>query len=202
MRISYDDYIENYQNENTAFLGIDLQNDFGNPKGSLYVKGGEELAIIAGNIISEFGGELIYWTRDYHPANHCSFKVNGGNWPRHCIKGTWGAKFLENLAIDPKDEFVMKGVYTHVDSYSGFFDNQKEKQTELDEILKGQYITQLFVMGLATDYCVKFTVLDAIELGYKVFVYLPGCRAVNITPGDGEKAVKEMEDAGAIIIEE
>ena len=201
MRITAEDYFNDLHNQDVAFLAIDLQNDFGHPGGSLYVRFGDKLVDVFNETVENFNNHLIYWTRDYHPANHCSFKANGGMWPAHCVRGTWGAKLMDGLTLSYDDEFIMKGTSSDVDSYSAFFDNDKKKQTELDEILKVQGVKQLFVMGLATDYCVKFTVLDAVALGYKVFVYLPGCRGVGFTPGDVQRAIDEMENAGAVIVE-
>lgn len=201
MRVTAKDYFDDLHNQDVAFLAIDLQNDFGHPGGSLYVRFGDKLVDVFNETVENFNSHLIYWTRDYHPANHCSFKENGGMWPAHCVRGTWGAKLMDGLTLSYDDEFIMKGTSSDVDSYSAFFDNDKKKQTELDEILKVQGVKQLFVMGLATDYCVKFTVLDAVALGYKVFVYLPGCRGVDFTPGDVQRAIDEMENAGAVIVE-
>lgn len=204
MRITEAEYLKNFFNPiETAMIGIDLQNDFADPKGALYVKDGEKLADIANKWASEFGSKsIVCWTKDYHPKDHCSFKENGGSWPKHCVKKQWGSEFHRDLEILDDDFVIFKGYNSNIDSYSAFFDNDKKQETLLHVTLQDRKVYSLFVMGLATDYCVKFTVLDAIELGYKVFVYLPGCRAVNVNPDDGEKAVKEMEDAGAIIIEE
>jgi len=202
MRINFEDYEENYHDQKTAFLGIDLQNDFGNPKGSLYVKGGEELIdVFYLNIVDILNSNLVFWTRDYHPIKHCSFKDNGGTWPTHCVQGSWGSKIMDSLGLVNDDEFIHKGTRIDIDSYSAFFDNERKNETELNQILKMYEVDKVLIMGLATDYCVKFTALDAASLGYKTFVYLPGCRGVNINPNDADDAVKAMENAGVIIID-
>ena len=119
-------------------------------------------------------------------------------WPDHCIENTKGSEFHKDLL--PVKNIVYKGNDPEVDSYSGFFDNNKVHKTKLDEILKENNIDTLYILGLATDYCVKFTVLDALSLGYKVYLVADGCKGVNINPDDSEKAVKEMKNAGAVII--
>lgn len=201
MRITLDEYIENMDDETTAFIGVDLQNDFGHPKGSLYVKGGEELVDIANKIVVNFCEGLVFWTKDCHPENHCSFTENGGSWPIHCVKGKWGSRFLTNLDVNKDfDIIILKGENVNVDSYSAFFDNDQNFKTELEDILLREKVSNVFIMGLATDYCVKFTVLDALSLRFDTAVYIPGCRGVEVNNGDIESAIKEMEDAGATII--
>lgn len=201
MRITLEEYWATRHDADTAFIGVDLQNDFGHKKGSLYVAGGEELVEVANDVVPEFSQGLVFWTKDCHPADHCSFVGNGGPWPAHCTKGKWGYQFMRGLDVGDDDIIIMKGVDQAVDSYSAFFDNERRNETELREILEGEEVGQIFVMGLATDYCVKFTVLDALDLGFSAVVYLPGCRGVEISEGDIETAIKEMEEAGAVIIE-
>lgn len=198
-------------NLHQALLLIDIQNDFCSG-GSLAVKNGEQVVPIANNLMKAF--QHIIATQDWHPSNHKSFAVNhpGKNlfqmidlnglqqvlWPAHCVQDSVGAEFHPEL--DPVPTVFCKGEDPEVDSYSGFFDNGKRNKTQLDKYLQDMGITDLFVMGLATDYCVKFTVLDALELGYKVNVVAAGCRAVNMNPGDEDKAYQDMIAKGAVII--
>jgi nicotinamidase/pyrazinamidase len=196
-----------------ALLIIDVQNDFCKG-GALEVGEASEIFPVINKLIDEFeeNNDLIIATLDYHPANHGSFASNsGGNigemgelnnipqiwWPDHCVQGSVGAELHKDLkSIKNK---IYKGQNPKYDSYSGFFDANKEA-TELDVLLKENYIDTLYVAGLATDYCVKFTVLDALELGYRVYLVEDGCRGVNLSPTDSKDAVKEMERLGAVII--
>lgn len=196
-----------------ALLVIDVQNDF-LPGGALAVTEGDQIIPYINEIAGDY--ELVVATQDWHPENHGSFAANHngeaiGNvidlnglpqllWPTHCVEGTAGAEFSEELTVE-FDKVVLKGTDIEVDSYSGFFDNGKRNQTELHKYLQEQGVTELDVVGLATDYCVKFTVIDALELGYKTNVLLRGCRGVNIQEGDVEKAVLEMEKLGAVVVE-
>lgn len=198
-----------------ALLLIDIQKDFC-PGGALAVPKGDEVVPVANEWIKKFVAEnkLIIATQDWHPASHKSFAashpgqapfnvidLNGLQqclWPVHCVENTDGAEFHDDLLPIP---FVFcKGEDTEVDSYSGFFDNGKRNKTQLDSFLKERGVDELVIMGLATDYCVKFTVLDALELGYKVTVPVGGCRAVNIQPTHGELALVAMEASGAKLI--
>jgi len=204
MRMTLAEYMETIWDKDTAFIGIDLQNDFGHMnKGTLYVKGAEEVIEVANDLVTEFSEGLVFWTKDCHPANHCSFTENGGLWPVHCVKGKWGFQFMRGLDINKeKDVVILKGTAVEVDSYSAFLDNDKETKTDLGDILSEEEVKKVFIMGLATDYCVKFSVLDALDLDLEVAVYLPGCRGVEAKAGDIKAAIDEMEDGGAIIIEE
>jgi nicotinamidase/pyrazinamidase len=196
-----------------ALLLIDIQNDF-MPGGALAVTNGNEIVPVANEWIQKFGGGLIVATQDWHPANHGSFASNNPGykpfmmgvldglpqcfWTDHCVQNTEGAEFHPDLLPVP---FVFcKGEDPKIDSYSGFFDNGKRNKTQLDAFLKERGVDKLVVMGLATDYCVRFTVLDALELGYKVDVVEAGCRAVNIDPAHGAIALVTMKAAGANII--
>ena len=190
-----------------ALILVDLQNDFVN-NGALAVKDGEQTIAQANSLMPHF--DLIVATQDFHPPGHGSFasspdqigslvKLNGLDqvlWPVHCVEGTFGADFVEGLAVDKLDKIVQKGTDPMIDSYSGFFDNGKLKQTELDTYLKSQGVSEVYLMGLATDYCVKFTALDAVELGYKTYLIEDACRGVELNPGDIEKALGEMQRAG------
>lgn len=197
-----------------ALLIIDVQYDFCEG-GNLAVKNSLEIIPVVNNLIKKFekNNDFIIATKDWHPADHKSFAsvsntkvgeigtLNGLPqvwWPDHCIENTKGSEFHKDL-LSVKN-IVYKGNDPEVDSYSGFFDNNKIHKTKLDEILKENNIDTLYILGLATDYCVKFTVLDALSLGYKVYLVSDGCKGVNINPDDSEKAVEEMKNAGAVII--
>lgn len=198
-----------------ALLIIDVQNDFCEG-GNLAVKNSLEIIPVINNLIKKFekNNDFIIATKDWHPADHKSFAsvsntkigevgmLNGLPqvwWPDHCIENTEGSEFYK--ALLPVKNIVYKGNDPEVDSYSGFFDNNKVHKTKLDEILKENNIDTLYILGFATDYCVKFTVLDALSLGYKVYLVADGCKGVNINPDDSEKAAEEMKNAGAVIIE-
>lgn len=200
-----------------ALLLVDLQNDFCSG-GNLEVKKGDEVIPIANSIIDKFRSEdfLILATKDWHPMTHKSFASNsGGNigeigvlnglpqvwWPDHCVQNTPGSEFHPNLKSQYIDKIIFKGTDENIDSYSGFFDNGKIKKTQLDCFLKDNDIDTLYIMGLATDFCVKFTALDALELGYAVYLIKDGCRGVNLTPDSSEKALEELKAKGAKIIE-
>jgi len=195
-----------------ALLLIDLQNDFC-PGGSLPVPQGDEVMEVANNLMPKFS--LVVATKDWHPPGHVSFasthgmkvgeviEVNGIKqilWPEHCIQGSKGAEFHPNLNAKNISQVIYKGTEPTIDSYSGFFDNARQKKTGLDDFLRSKQVDTLYVMGLATDYCVKYTVLDGLSLGYKVYVIIDGCRGVNVRPQDEELAIKEMQTKGALLI--
>ncbi|WP_428943187.1 bifunctional nicotinamidase/pyrazinamidase [Pantoea sp. FN060301] len=198
-----------------ALLLIDLQNDFC-PGGALAVREGDEVIAVANQYAAEFRlrGQPVVATLDWHPANHGSFASNAGQpvgstgtlaglpqiwWPDHCIQESVGAAFYPSLMQQPISHIVRKGQNPQVDSYSAFFDNGRLKQTGLDDWLKARGITSLTIMGLATDYCVRYSVLDALALGYAVTVIKAGCRGVELRQGDGESALEAMAAGGAII---
>lgn len=196
-----------------ALIIVDLQNDFVEG-GALAVAGGRELVPLVNEI--QKGFELILATQDWHPENHGSHANNHPDaepgdvvelagreqilWPAHCVQETWGADFVPGLDQDRWAGVFQKGAVRHIDSYSGFFDNGKEHATGLGYYLREQGVTDVYVLGLATDYCVKSTALDAVELGFRTHLILDACRAVNLEPGDEEKAVGEMRAAGVEII--
>jgi nicotinamidase/pyrazinamidase len=158
---------------------------------------------------------LIVRTKDWHPLNHKSFASNHPHkkiydviqlgevqqtlWPNHCVQNTSGAEFAKDLT-NTIYVVVLKGMNPEIDSYSGFRDNSTKNITKLESILRDANIDKVFVVGLATDYCVKFTVLDALRLGFKTTVMLNGCRGVNINQDDSDKAIQEMQNAGAVIL--
>ncbi len=200
--------------KNQALLLIDLQNDFC-PGGALPVAEGDATIDVANHAIAaaKKAGMPVIASQDWHPANHLSFAVNHPGaiigecgelaglpqiwWPVHCVQGQRGADFHPRLHHNAFDAVIQKGTQPEIDSYSAFFDNGKRAKTPLDNMLRQQGITRLTIMGLATDYCVKFTVLDALALGYEVQVVQDGCRGVNLQPDDSEKALAEMCHHGA-----
>ena len=196
-----------------ALLLIDIQNDF-LPTGTLPVPQGDQVIPIANLLMPRF--DLIVATQDWHPANHGSFAANhdgkkpgemitlGGLpqilWPTHCVQNTPGADFAPGLDRQRITHVTRKGTDPAIDSYSGFFDNGQRRATGLHEYLQGQKVTDLTILGLATDYCVKFTALDARQLGYAVHLIPEGCRGVNLKPGDADAAIREMQTAGVQIL--
>jgi nicotinamidase/pyrazinamidase len=196
-----------------ALILVDLQNDFVEG-GALAVAGGKGLVPLVNEI--QKGFDLILATQDWHPENHASHANNHPDaepgdvvelagrpqilWPAHCVQDTQGADFVPGLDQDRWTAVFQKGAVRHIDSYSGFFDNGKEHATGLGDYLREQGVTDVYVLGLATDYCVKFTAIDAVELGFRTHLILDACRAVNLEPGDEETAVDEMRAAGVEII--
>ena len=197
-----------------GLLLIDIQNDFC-PGGALAVPRGDEVVPIANQFMRRFFEKdlPIVATQDWHPANHGSFaSVNkatpftmgtlGGMpqvmWPDHCVQETSGAEFHPDLLDAPN--VVCKGMDPTVDSYSGFFDNGGKNDTGLDAMLRAIGVTDVLILGLATDYCVKFTALDAIKLKYRTTVILEGCRAVNYPAGTEEMAIREMSAEGINVV--
>jgi nicotinamidase/pyrazinamidase len=175
-----------------ALIFVDLQNDF-LPGGALAVAEGDQVIPVANRLALEY--ELVIATQDWHPENHSSFSI----WPPHCIQNTKGAQFSADLDANAIHYVFQKGTDPGIDSYSGFFDNDHKKSTGLGDFLKNKDVTAVTILGLATDYCVKFTALDARKLGFGVTVLKSGCRAVNLQPGDGEAAFEEMRRAGVTV---
>ena len=192
-----------------TLLLIDLQNDF-TPGGSLPVPQGDDVIAVANRLMPAY--DLIVATQDWHPADHGSFAANhpdkapgdtitlGGLnqvlWPVHCVQNTPGAEFHPKLDRDGIHHVIQKGTDPAIDSYSGFFDNGHRQATGLAELLQARGATAVDVMGLALDYCVKFTALDAVKLGLTTTLLTAGCRAVNLAPGDGDRSVEAMKTAG------
>ncbi len=181
-----------------ALVLVDVQNDF-LPGGSLAVKEGDQVVAPLNRCIELFHQRKlpIFTTRDWHPADHCSFVAQGGPWPPHCVAGTHGADFAPDLHLPPHLPIVKigKGHDPAKDSYSGF------EGTDLDRHLNLLGVKRLFVGGLATDYCVLNTVLDGLKLGYQVVVLSDAIRAVDVNPGDGDKALAEMTAKGVALAE-
>lgn len=197
-----------------ALILVDLQIDFC-PGGALEVKEGDRTIPIANALMDQF--EVVVATQDWHPATHGSFAANHpwrkpGQvidlnglqqilWPIHCVQESFGAEFHPDLDLSKITKIFPKGTDPAIDSYSGFFDNGHRKATGLGDYLKAQKIEAVFVLGLATDYCVKFTALDALELGFKTMLVVDACRGVNLQEGDVEKAIEEMKQKGIRIIQ-
>lgn len=195
-----------------ALLLIDLQNDFLDG-GALAVSDANAIIPVAQELIKRF--DLVVATQDWHPENHESFAVQHEGhdlfevidlhglpqclWPVHCVQGSQGAAFSADIDLTQIDKIVQKGTDLSIDSYSGFADNGHRKETVLHQFLQSKNVDTLYIMGLATDYCVKFTVLDALAKEYKVFLVVDGCRGVNQSPNDSEDAIRELEQAGAIL---
>ena len=187
--------------DKTALLVIDVQNDFADPKGSLSVSGGVSLIpqINSEIAMATSAGATVVATQDWHPESTPHFQKDGGFWPVHCVGGTWGAELHPDLRIAVDAPRVRKGTGGE-DGYSGFTMRDPvtgdEKSTGLDALLKERGIERVVIMGLATDYCVQASVLDAIRLGYRTAVLTDLCAPVNLQPGDGARAEQAMRDAG------
>jgi nicotinamidase/pyrazinamidase len=178
-----------------ALILVDIQNDFC-PGGSLAVAEGDRVVPVANELQKRF--DLVVATKDWHPPGHASFETL---WPPHCVQGTTGAEFVPGLDTARVAHVFLKGTDPAVDSYSGFFDNEHKRSTGLGDYLRAQGVTDVFICGLATDYCVKFTALDALRLGFKTTVVGDACRGVEVEAGDTARALEEMRAAGAKIVE-
>ena len=167
----------------SALVIVDVQNDFC-AGGALAVPDGDAVIEPLNRLASQY--DLVYATRDWHPANHCSFRAQGGPWPVHCVAGSEGAAFVAGFAVPPDAIVASKATAADREAYSAF------AGTDLEARLRAQGAKRLFVGGLATDYCVLNTALDARKLGYPVFVLVDGIRAVDVAPGDGARAIEAM----------
>jgi nicotinamidase/pyrazinamidase len=196
----------------SVLIVVDMQNDF-MPWGSLPVRGGDEIIPTINRLMERF--KHVVATQDWHPQDHVSFAMNHGKrpgetvrlsygeqilWPIHCVKDTLGADFVSQLKKDRFEKTFHKGVDPQIDSYSTFFDNARKKHTGLEKYLRGLQAKELFFAGVATDYCVKFSVLDALDLGFSASVFVDACRPVNRREDDEEKAIEEMKSKGAKIM--
>jgi len=196
-----------------GLLVVDVQNDFCQG-GALEVKSAEEIIPVVNGLIDGFKRreEVVVATMDWHPADHGSFASNSGGkigemgdlhgvpqiwWPDHCIQGTQGAELHPGLR--PVEDKIYKGTNPRVDSYSGFYSASRE-ETDLDNFFKARDVDTIYVVGLATDYCVKFTVMDALQLGYRVYLIADGCRGVNLSSSDSDDAIRDMRKKGAVIV--
>ncbi len=198
----------------TALILVDIQNDF-LPGGALAVPEGDRILPVVNRLQPHF--DLVVATQDWHPANHGSFAANHPGhqpgqeinlhslsqtlWPVHCVQNTTGADFAPGLQRATWARVFQKGTDPAVDSYSGFFDNGHRHATGLGAYLQTQGVTDVYVAGLATDYCVKFTALDAVQFGFRTHLLTDACRGVNLHPGDADRAIEEMRVAGVEIIQ-
>lgn len=195
-----------------ALIIVDIQNDFC-PGGSLAVKEGDQIVELVNRLQQKF--DLIVATQDWHPKGHKSFAsshakqpgdvidLNGLSqvlWPDHCVQNTAGAEFVAQLDTTRISKVFPKGTDLEIDSYSGFYDNGHRKATGLSPFLKDKGVNQVYVVGLATDYCVKYTCLDAIKDGFKTYLVKDACRGVNLNPGDIESAITEMIKSGVNVL--
>lgn len=182
---------------------VDLQNDFADPAGSLYVRGGSEIVPLVNAEIERAlqAGATVVYTQDWHPAHTPHFAADGGIWPVHCVQETWGAALHPRLSV--RGPIVRKGAHGE-DGYSGFSMSDpaggQPIPTELDATLVRDGATRIVVCGLATDYCVKATALDGARLGYETAVLVDAVRAVELQPGDGDRALDELAGAGVILV--
>ena len=198
----------------TVLIIVDLQNDFCKG-GALEVKNSDAAIPIANLLMPKF--DIVVATQNWYPANHGSFAANH-LWRKpgqvinlnglqqvlrtlHCVQNSFGAMFHKELNTEEVHKIIQKGTDPEVDAYSGFYDNGRKKQTELTDYLSSKNVDEVFVMGLATDYCVKFTALDAVSLGYKTYLIEDGSWGVNLTEGDVNQAILEMKNAGVEIIQ-
>jgi nicotinamidase/pyrazinamidase len=196
-----------------ALILIDLQNDF-LPGGALPVPEGNLVIPVVNCLQPQF--DLVVATQDWHPPDHGSFAANHPGrrpgeiielaglsqilWPVHCVQGTPGAELAPGLEIANIARVFQKGIDPSIDSYSGFYDNGRRRSTGLGEWLKAQGVQEIYVAGLATDYCVRFTALDARRLGFATFLIEDACRGVELKPGDVAQAIDEMRQAGVMTI--
>ena len=196
-----------------ALIVVDLQNDFC-AGGALPVHEGDQIIAAVNQLQRQF--DLVVATQDWHPANHGSFAANHPGkmpgdtielaglrqvlWPVHCVQGTPGAEFHPHFETSAVAQVFRKGADPTIDSYSGFFDNGHRKSTGLGEYLKQRGVTAVYICGLATDYCVRFTALDAVDLGFKTYLVEDACRGVELHAGDVRRAIEEMRAKGVMVI--
>ncbi len=198
----------------TALVIVDLQNDF-LPGGALAVPGGNEIVPLI-DALAQMAFDVVVATKDWHPTNHSSFASNHPGkkpgetvplagaeqilWPVHCVQGTSGAEFAPGWDASHVDRIFLKGIDPLVDSYSTLFDNLRQRKTGLDDYLKSEEVDTVFFVGLATDYCVKYSVLDALDLGYEVYVISDACRGIDLHEGDVDRALSELRGRGCHLI--
>jgi len=195
----------NKYNQATALLVVDIQNDFADPAGSLSVRGAEEIFPVVNRELerAESTGATVVYTQDWHPQTTPHFKKDGGIWPVHCVKESWGAKLHPSLRWVERAAIIRKGVGGE-DGYSAFSYRDPVSgqlgRTELGDLLRRRRVGRVVVVGLATDYCVKETALDALDAGYDTVVLRDGVRAVELQPGDGERALAEISRRGGQVV--
>jgi nicotinamidase/pyrazinamidase len=187
----------NVLRKSDALIVVDVQIDF-LPSGSLPVIRGQEVVEPLNRYLHLFGRKQlpVIATRDWHPDNHCSFQKHGGPWPVHCVIGSPGARFAPDLQLPPDTFIISKGTDRNQEAYSGF----QASGTDLAVMLRSLGVIRLFIGGLATDYCVRYTALDALSAGFDVCLLQDAIRAVEVKPGDGAAAIHEMCKRGAVLI--
>lgn len=197
-----------------ALLLVDIQNDF-LPGGALAVPEGDLIIPLIQELV-HYPFDLIIATKDWHPIDHGSFVNNHLNakkgdlvdlagvqqilWPAHCVQGSWGAEFALGWDTTQIDKVIYKGENAGIDSYSTFFDNAERVATGLEDYLKSKDVKELYIAGLATDYCIKYSVMDAIQLGFKPYVIVDGCKGINLKLTDSHAAFLLMQRAGATLL--
>ncbi|MGH2817426.1 MAG: isochorismatase family protein [Actinomycetota bacterium] len=188
--------------ERTALVVVDVQNDFADPNGSLYVQEGEKVVSVINEQVEQARSNraTVVYTQDWHPPSTPHFQKDGGIWPVHCVQGTWGAELHPDLEVS--GDVVKKGTGGE-DGYSGFTvrdpESGEKQQTPLEEMLRAGGVEKVVIVGLATDYCVKETAIDSVSKRFATTVLTDGIRAVDLEPGDGESAIEDMRKAGATL---
>lgn len=192
---------------------VDVQNDF-LPNGALAVQSADEILPLI-NLLVELPFDVCVASQDFHPKKHVSFASTWGKkanerimveeieqtlWPDHCVQGTAGAEFTSQLNVSRFEHVVHKGIDPNVDSYSTFFDNQKHRTTGLEDYLRKKGVQELYFAGLTTEYCVFYSVMDALELGFTPYVIIDACRGIDLRPGDVERALRIMVERGAMLV--
>jgi nicotinamidase/pyrazinamidase len=196
-----------------ALIVVDVQNDF-LPGGALEVKYSDQIIPVVNQLLQEF--EFAVATQDWHPSDHKSFASNHEDkkpgdqiilkgldqilWPDHCVQGSFGARLSKDLNVDKIERVFVKGTDPDIDSYSGFFDNGHLKSTGLSNYLHEKGVEEVYIAGLAADYCVKFTALDSVREGFETYLVADATMAVNLQEGDFEKAIETMENAGVKVV--
>lgn len=197
----------------SALILVDLQNDFFEG-GVLGVPGSNRIIPVINGVLNRFS--LVIFTKDWHPEGHISFAsshrgkkefdsitIDGATqilWPEHCVQNSFGSRIHDGITIRKDAIFITKGSDKYVDSYSGFYDNQKKHSTGLGELLKRKNVADTYICGLATDYCVKYTAIDSVEYNFNTWLIVDASKAVNMAPGDSDKALCEMESKKIKII--
>jgi nicotinamidase/pyrazinamidase len=189
--------------DGSALLVVDMQNDFADPKGSLYVEGGEDVVPIINRQIdrARVAGVPVVYTKDWHPAETPHFAEYGGRWPVHGVHDTWGAEFPPDLEVAGDVVLKAKGPE---DGYSGFsvthLPTGERRETGLEQLLRDRGVDHVVIAGLTTDYCVKETALDAVRKGFETEVITEATRPVDVKPGDGDRALHDLEQAGVTLV--
>ena len=194
--------VEHHFEPGSALVVVDVQNDFADADGSLYVAGAEEVVAQVNALVeaARAAGAPVFYTQDWHPPSTPHFEKDGGIWAVHCVANTWGAQFHPRLEVN--GQIVRKGTGGE-DGYSGFTMRDpvtdEHRSTGLGEFLRGDGVRRVVIAGLATDYCVKATALDAVDLGFETIVPTAAVAAVDVEPGDGERALAELAAAGVTV---